>query len=670
MERRKVTTPKEFFIKERNEGYGDWTLSFWRELFQNSVDAGARRIDIDVRTVEPRGSFDGKAPALPQVVRVVFADDGCGMTKDILENVYFTVGATTKGDGSSIGGFGRARLMTCFSNVRYSILTRDRFVIGDGAEWVGYGLDEAESEVTRAIDRLSTDHSLAARQAVEGLRSDLEMLRAARAAGGVKGCRVEIDLDPESGDWSSNKPTESRMLDQLRLYLSESQLVPSVTINGQTPEEFFGTDGKLQARRGPALQRLSAQLDGETIEFASVHVSGGEKANHKRKVIVRVDGASMFTMFSDVDKQVIVEVDPELSRKVLTANRDGMTAAFSNALQDFLNKIAIDPNSSLKHRRQQSFIIPGERGRIRAFRPAEEETRFIARRKEDFRERTVSQSDFKGLAERIEEIRQELLTDLNDVFIHVENTNPAIKAAIRRNDPRNWDMKRGKGKQPWSLLVAWTQACAVAVETLMKVRPGVGEFEWITGWCYDTPQMQYQGDGYRDSVAEAMHIDRDQVHAFLVNPVDENGKLQFSVGNAEDRQRLQALAMHEVAHVVQHSHNETYAGILTDLMKEYDFREAHRRMKEAVKAIHAAFDQGKARIQAMDDEPSPRPADRLLSIAAPLASAQRAVDGAITYAADGTRVVDCDAVAAIEVSAALRMRQPEPSHAEAVLGLT
>src|SRR3546814_5023004 len=99
-------------------------MSFWRELFQNSVDAGAKAIRVSSSNEAGKGSF-GRDPSLENVVRIVFDDDGCGMDRDVLDDVYFAPGETTKKDGEFTGGYGRARLMTCFSQVRYGIRSEE-----------------------------------------------------------------------------------------------------------------------------------------------------------------------------------------------------------------------------------------------------------------------------------------------------------------------------------------------------------------------------------------------------------------------------------------------------------------------------------------------------------------------------------------------------------------
>src|SRR4051794_11863551 len=58
------------------------------------------------------------------------------MTRETLEKVYFSVGASSKTDtDGSIGGMGRARMMTCFSMEFWSIRSQDYVVIGRGGSY-------------------------------------------------------------------------------------------------------------------------------------------------------------------------------------------------------------------------------------------------------------------------------------------------------------------------------------------------------------------------------------------------------------------------------------------------------------------------------------------------------------------------------------------------------
>lgn len=733
MERRLVATPKSFFVKERDQFYSEWTLSFWREFFQNSVDAGSKNIRIDLEAAKGRGSFDEIGDSGKQVTRVVFEDDGCGMNAEVLDKVYFAIGQTTKEDGTSVGGYGRARLMTCFSQARYSILTTDRFVMGDGPDYVNYSLDEAEEALSKAIAALpeagSDDEALHRAVSVDGLDRDLQMVRAARAAGGFKGCRVEVDLLQERSGYQS-APDVSTMSTKLKQYLSESQIPGLITVNGKTPEDYFGiADGKLQAWRGAVKRTLKAELDGNVVEFATVHTSEGAKAHHKGKLIVRVDGASMYATGIEVDGvQVIMEIDKNLSRAVMNSNRDGLKSDFRDAVSDFIAELNVDNRSALADRKSKdNYTISGDRGmllarvpdireialkslddgeweaaRTVAAKPQKIESLDALRSRgltEDFVEelvrsayygrsfinslrytnfaladdvdvflravadtyndekpvdvflehasdrlkewlvRTVSARTDKSLAE-IGKKNVERLKDMNDVHVSIISANDRTRAAIRRNDPRKWDVAEGRGRAPRALLSAWTAACSVAVEALLKLRPSTDEFSWTTGWVFSVPEETQQGDRYRAVSVEAMCQTERGVRRFLLNPVDQDGTLRYSVSDSRDRQRLQALAMHEVAHVLEDYHNETYAGILTDLMKEFDTAAANRRMKDAVRAVMAAYEAGRARIQAMDSEHGPRPSERLMALAS--GNDPDSAGAAVERNEDGTWTVDSD----------------------------
>ena len=79
-----VQLPETFFKKERDTVYSYWQRELFRELFQNSLDAGATKISIKIE------DLDNDAGR-----QITFEDDGEGMTREILENVYFKLGETT-----------------------------------------------------------------------------------------------------------------------------------------------------------------------------------------------------------------------------------------------------------------------------------------------------------------------------------------------------------------------------------------------------------------------------------------------------------------------------------------------------------------------------------------------------------------------------------------------
>lgn len=374
-----VSVDKVFFRKERDQFYGNWTIAFFRELFQNSVDAGARKIAIEMNEVDARGSF-GDLPANPgKVTNVVFADDGKGMTAEIIDNVYFKMGKSTKDDPDSgtIGGFGRARIMTCFSQNRYSILTKDRFVMGDGVHFEHGSVGRQLVELEKYAASLESSQEPGAVESLRALNADMDMLRQAwTKRGGYPGCRVEVDLDASPSEtWRARPGTLENMRDALRTYLSESQLPCEVTVNGQTPEEYFAhVEGKLQARKGPVRRTLKVPGPEGDTAFATVHLSEGKKAALKGKMIVRVSGASMFKKdVSGLESQVIVEIDPRQSRDALNSNRDGLKGDYETAVDNLLKDLTIDTLTALKDKGTKVLEVEGEKGRIKTTAPRMEE---------------------------------------------------------------------------------------------------------------------------------------------------------------------------------------------------------------------------------------------------------------------------------------------------------
>lgn len=737
MELQAVRVPKSSFRSERDTFYSDWMLAFWREFFQNSVDAGARNIAIGISTEKARGSFDLDAETDENITRIVFDDDGKGMSADVLSNVYFAIGESTKGaEAGSVGGFGRARLMTCFSQKRYSILTSNSFVMGDGPNYVLYDLAAAERQVAMALEKLRSEGASDA--AIEGLVADRSMIGKAFDAKGHKGCRVEVDIDHVRGRHSYRLPTEAVMADRLKEYLSESQIPANVTINGISPEEYFKEASRLQARRGPVKRTLEAETEGGTVEFATVHQSEGAKAAHKGKMIVRVDGASMYAEHINAPEvQVILEIKTDLSRSVLNSNRDGIREPYRSVVGGLLQELATDNISALAEKASKnSYRIAGDKGLMMSSKAVDlsqivradlEEHELQELKKvtitatptrryqsiESIRAAGVSQDAVESfmndmrwgngitsglgwnfdipqkiretittfrdavydndgdalefflektpdglrewivdtLAARIaterERLRQEeadrRLKDQTDVYMHIVKTNEKTKAALARHHPTKWDAETGRGRLLKSHLASWTAACSVAIETLRKVRPGMKDFNWMTGFVLALPEQTYEGDTSRSrQTAAAYHKDeKSEASVYLINPFNEDGSLAYRLTSPHDRRRIMTSALHEVAHTVVDYHNEAYALTLTDMVEHFDFDEANRRMRQQEKAVAAAYDRGKSRVQQMDDEPGPRPAERLLSIA----SGNQPNWDAVDYGTDGTFVVDNDRVA-------------------------
>jgi hypothetical protein len=750
-----LSVDKGFLRGERDQYYNDFTIAFWRELFQNSVDAGASNISIDIEEKQPRRYGGPDAPEM--VTNVCFLDNGHGMTAEVLNDVYFKMGRSTKKeDGGSIGGFGRARIMTCFSQESYSILTRDRFVTGDGPAFKHGSVEQQVTALEKRLDELKGAEGTASKIEQDGIRNDLSLLTDAfagavkwtggkgfyvdpvthrmnwRETGGFPGCRVEVDIDPTPPkSWSARSGSLEHMKKALQEYLSESQLPCDVVINGRSPEDFFEvTDGKLQSRKGPVRRVLSVDGPDGQVNFATVHTSEGKKAGFKGSLIVRVSGASMYRKEIDgLEAQVILEIDPPQSRNALNANRDGMKRDFARAVDKLITDLTLDTDTALKDKSAKREEIKGAHGGIKSSAPdlsapiarelTFEDRGFIVDRmakspritslealhniglsqdmvnmllektyygdgflyrymadnhdKEDelhvqlmklrdglYEARREVEWFFEnagdlarnwvlaGLSLRFDEERlqrqkemEAKIDGVHDIYISMESTNAKTKSAARRHHPKTWDVESGSGKAMRSLLSVWTAACKVSMENLFAIRPAMADVNWSTGFIYSLPDSVYEGDKARKvaTLAQCVKLESGDFR-LLINPVNEDGTLRYSLTNERDLRRVLAMAIHEVAHVLEQYHNETLANLLTALGGEVDPKTAFKRMKTELAGVTAAYAEGRARVHSLDREPGIRPAERLL--AGMLGNDRNAAREAMTYQGAGVYAVDAD----------------------------
>ncbi len=128
--------------------------------------------------------------------------------------------------------------------------------------------------------------------------------------------------------------------------------------------------------------------------------------------------------------------------------------------------------------------------------------------------------------------------------------------------------KAQEGTTRMKLLKVWMTICEFVVEKFTE-RTGK-EFSWGFGWVF-APK------------AFAQQYTQDNIHYFLLNPVNEDGKMRYSINKRESLSEMIITAAHEISHLVGDGwHNEEFAESLTNLaidcMRESS--EIYRRIKE------------------------------------------------------------------------------------------
>lgn len=190
--------PRFFQIEKRN--YSNWYSALIRELLQNSVDSrGCTRIDLSTLKLD-----NGN-------VLLSCQDNGAGMSRETLENVFLVMGETGKNDAYSVGGYGKARVLLCWAQHNYKIISSDYVLEGCGAQY----------EIKERKNALAVFHD-----------------------GFVRGCRFEIETDDIN--WNTT----------IREVLSKCSLSQIVSLNGEIIRNNI--------RKGKLVRELS---------FANVYVN-------------------------------------------------------------------------------------------------------------------------------------------------------------------------------------------------------------------------------------------------------------------------------------------------------------------------------------------------------------------------------------------------------------
>jgi len=486
-----ISISPKFFVNERNN-YSSWGMAFWRELFQNSVDAGASRIDINVVQ-------DGDAAI------VEFEDNGCGMSKDVRDNVYFRLGETTK-TGDEIGGFARARILTCFSHRRYEIWSEDWHCIGSGSEY----------------DVYDAPH--------------------------YYGCKVRVEVDA-----TTRYNGVIDMEDALKKYLSMSQLACYVTINGKKWSDW--------GYRRTHVKNLS---------FGKVYTN--KSAGFQNTLLVRVSGALMYTRSIRGGLQVVVEVDPSLSRRVLISNRDSMNYEYQDELDQFIQSIVIDTKSALSNDIKEYIKYGNKKQRmykkrnVKAIPVGNGAKAFVqdfvaAAKSGEFHAQSVAPT----IGEQVDG-NNDIDDVLNTYILWGECSSTSMRKSYQafRRDGKNMGGKKRK------LLMMWYTICQHVIEVFLDNMSSEEYVDWQVGFLFSDKN-------------DAMHWADNGIHALLLRPVGEDGKLCFNLRSFEDRVRMITLACHEVAHLDTSYHDERYASVLTSLISRVFAKQ--KEIMDALKCI-------------------------------------------------------------------------------------
>jgi hypothetical protein len=546
-----ISISHEFFKKERNN-YSNFSQAIPREFFQNSIDAGASNIRIEF--YQPGECLLPTGDPI-QGVLLKFIDDGSGMTIDVLRDVYFCLGKTTKTGPDTVGGFGKARIATCLSHHRYGINTLCNRVVG--------------------------------------YASDVEYVEDAPY---VAGCEVWVDLD------NTDKYGQTiDMVQAFKDYLGYCQLDCNVTSNVPELDNFSNWLYKRRHVRD--------------LSFGSLYVnkSGGKQS----QLIVRVNGVSMFSRWHRGKAQVVLELDFAKSRDILVSNRDSLTAQYEPELDRFLQEVAVDTHAALRDRRSVSEVTIGKqnaasitrRNRAQQKISVPAAGREIAAKYDSdslvavtgnslevapcLSNSAIAAKDIAvssggtwcyptgpgmnlvsgGFYPVADEDENEKFSEVFPSFsIYLDSDQKEMKKAAWLFNPENGDGKYfGSTKKKLALL--WAIAIDEAVQAWLEIT-NTDFVSWVPGFVFSED-------------LEGLCQTKNGIRNVYIRPVDTKGSIRFGINNHSDRARLLIVAAHEVTHFTRQYHDEDYVEMEDNIMHKLmgRFPKIMRRMKDAVKSV-------------------------------------------------------------------------------------
>jgi Histidine kinase-, DNA gyrase B-, and HSP90-like ATPase len=379
-----------FFKKERNN-YSDWAFGLFRELCQNAVDAGASRIDITL-TQEGKKAFVG------------FKDNGCGFNAKIRDNVYFCLGETSKNDNTTIGGFGKARIVTCFGQDSYAIYSQDW-----GAKGCGSSYETFDSPW-------------------------------------IDGCNVEINVDA-----TDRYDREIQLMTSLHQFLAMSQMYCAVYVNG---EQWTSWCYKRRTVKRMSFADICANKNGNYPYYLIVRVSGVPmfhvRTQANTQVVVELDPQTCReTLVSNRDSLHNTYQD-ELNNFIQELSIDKRSALRSNSRRVIL----FDGDAKVTKRKLEKAmkvtVMPFEQPLMAAGVSAPSIPAAMS---------VCHEESERFVMEGIDNL-------IPSAVVVCESENANVRKVVWRYDPKMW--KENGGGNRLKLLRQWTIACTFAIEEWLE----------------------------------------------------------------------------------------------------------------------------------------------------------------------------------------------------------
>lgn len=483
-----IKLPRDYFRKSKRE-YSDWRFSWWREAVQNSIDAEAKNIKLGIQETS-------------EGLVLSCSDDGLGMSKDTLINVFLSMGGSNKTD-EHCGSFGYAKVLLAYGNLNYVVETGKHRIVGAGGE---YRYEELDTPVVGTTLRTTLFDEY-------GVRFDV---------------------------------FEGRLLD----FLSKSDF---------NSVNFYLNGEKIEQEK-KVKYKYEVETELGTVSFSES--SNYHSMLHVRmrgicmftETVCHYNGESAFEGVVDLSLP---------SREVLTSNRDGLLGGYSHTLNVIFSKLSTD-RSALKSNDLVSIKLNESSNQISLSKPILNPRDSIFNNGTDDHQEldgtefsgidgTVGNKDiFSKIRSEVGNLREKVSDRFSKINSEAYPSNMVIKAHELDNTDgklrqryfaiaRELELKRNKR-------IAWLWSGLIN---------NILETEWANSiGINEDSEVKY----YRGSPVTTGFLLSDSADAVCISGNSEI-QLLLAVLNLPDDwlfEDLIDIAIHEVTHIVVASHNEDF----------------------------------------------------------------------------------------------------------------
>lgn len=574
MPRRVAANPQigmgaESFVSEL-KNYDNWRIKWWREVVQNSVDAGATRIDLSA-VDEADGTWT-----------VSCTDNGGGMPEVILVTKFLYLGATTKvAQAGAAGGFGVAKKLILLPWILWEVITGDVHVVGHGVTY--YKVDDLSPEAEAFFEEV-------------GGRPKKESRH---------GTTVRVNMP---GDKHTDNIAAVAFLE--KCYLPGIKF----TVNGETVKANLKAKELVEEAPGKADVYFTKKRG-----ITSYHL------------LVRSRGLFMFEEWIEKVEGVLIAEITAPSIEILTSNRDGFRdSEVKFMIRNLANRIAVDRKSALRKKKgiirkkyqgvgkfeaikaqvqdqmhaealaSAGSLTPSKKGKLDGF--SFEGIIDVLSRQRITLER-VAQDTLRDTPPH--ELSQGTDTSLSSMlsvgpdsgaeiiastsFEGVDHVEAAIKQLVWQpdfyvfNDVEGYKVPKKFFPETmtptiFKLAKVWTEICRYVMIQLGCSLP------FGVGWIF----QEGTGAAYQGSTDKETYFKREGEHWLLLNPHknSHSRKEVWHPTKAKDLKWLYAAAVHESTHMADglSYHDESFAAALTrNMAKTADGFKHVRKIANSVK---------------------------------------------------------------------------------------